>query len=321
MSLRVTMVVAVSACLLGENVRFDGGHKRDSFVVNSLSQYVDFVSFCPEALAFGTPRDSMRLVRHDDTAKVVNNKTSLDITTKLQSACVDELQKLSQNQICGIVFKSKSPSCGFGSAKIYLENGFSEGKGDGVFVTMVKEHFRLLPMEEESRLQDPWLRENFVMQLFAYGAFESFKAIKPQMANLVAFHQSYKFLLHSKDERGYRELGKIVGNQSKKEFAELFCDYEKRFKETIAIKSSLKKSRNVLEHMAGFLKDSLDSFEKEALHGHIEAFAKGFVPLIVPLETIKLFAKKYQVHYLLGQVFLEPYPYELALRSQIKASR
>ncbi|HHO42155.1 MAG TPA: DUF1722 domain-containing protein [Epsilonproteobacteria bacterium] len=313
------MILGVSACLLGENVRFDGGHKKDSFLVNSLGKYTQFVRFCPEALGFTTPRDSMRLVAGKDGLRVVNNKTTIDVTSTLKQASLKELDRLKQSPLCGIVFKSKSPSCGFGSAKIYLENGFAQGKGDGLFVTMCKEHFPLLPLEEESRLLDPWLRENFVMQIFAYSAFEKFKQTNPTMAQLVSFHQSYKFLLHSKDELRYRELGRIVGNHSKKDFKDLFCEYERLFKETIGIKSSIKKSRNVLEHMSGFLKNLLDDVEKSTLHSHIEAFAKGFVPLIVPLESIKMFAKKYDVEYLKGQVFLEPYPYELALRSELKA--
>ncbi|WP_373072433.1 YbgA family protein [Sulfurimonas sp.] len=314
------MNIAVSACLLGEKVRFDKGHKRDSFIVDELSKFAKFIRFCPEDLAFGSPRPTLRLVSKENSMIVESNKTGEDLSDPLLKASMENLDEISSYRLSAIIFKSKSPSCGLSSAKLYSENGFTEGKTDGLFAKICKERFPLLPMEEEGRLNDPWLRENFVMQVFAYDAFEKFK-INAQMKDLVLFHQKAKFLLQSKAEVHYRSLGKIVGNHDKKPFDLILEEYEHLFKTTIAKKSSIKKTRNVLEHMAGFIKKSIDQHEKKMLHEQIEDYAKKIVPLIVPLSTLKIYATKYESIYLLEQMFLEPYPKELALRSDIKSGK
>jgi uncharacterized protein YbgA (DUF1722 family) len=166
--------------------------------------------------------------------------------------------------------------------------------------------------------RESWLRENFVMQVFAYEDFENFKK-NATMKELVHFHQHSKFMLQSKDEILYRELGKIVGNHEGKEFKDILGEYEILYKTAIAQKSSVGKTRNVLEHMAGFLKKFISSGEKAMLHEQINDYAKKILPVIVPLSTLKLFATKYEVTYLLEQKFLNPYPKELALRSDIKS--
>ncbi len=315
------MKIAVSACLLGEKVRFDGGHKHDRFVTDELGKYASFAPFCPEAIAFGTPRPSIRLVNKESDYRVISNKNGDDLTDELIEKSYQEFYKIVQNDLSGIIFKSKSPSCGMGSAKAYLENGFADSKADGVFVAICKEKFPLLPMEEEGRLQDDWLRENFIMQLFAYNSFEVLKNSTPTIKMLVDFHTKNKFLLQAKDEKIYRVLGNIVGNHEKLPFDELLSNYEYNFKTAIAKKSSIKRNRNVLEHMSGFFKNELSSVEKETLHEQIEEYAQKIVPIVVPLSTIKLYAKKYNNEYLLGQVFLDPYPKELALRSSLLSSK
>lgn len=315
------MNVAVSACLLGEKVRFDGGHKHDRFITDELGRYASFVPFCPEAIAFGTPRPSIRLVNKEEKITVLSNKSGEDLTQQLQETSYFEANKIGVAKISGIIFKSKSPSCGMGSAKAYMENGYADSKTDGILVTICKEKFPLLPMEEEGRLQDDWLRENFIMQLFAYDSIESIQESSVNMKTLVDFHTKNKFLLQAKDEKLYRVLGNIVANHEKLPIAELFANYKYNFKVAIAQKSSIKRNRNVLEHMSGFFKNELSKSEKETLHEQIEEYAKKIVPLIVPLSTIKLFVKKYQIEYLLGQTFLEPYPKELALRSSLLSSK
>jgi uncharacterized protein YbgA (DUF1722 family)/uncharacterized protein YbbK (DUF523 family) len=311
--------IAVSACLLGEKVRFDKGHKRDDFVMDELSRYAEFVSFCPEHFAFGSPRPSIRVVKNEqDEMTIISNKTGENLTDALMATSLADLEKVKNANAGGIVLKSKSPSCGMMSAKVYLENGFNDGKADGMFAALCRKEFPLLPIEEEGRLLDPWLRENFVMQLFAYDAFEKFK-VDAQIKDLVLFHQNYKFLLQSKDEVLYRELGNIVANHDKKPFVEILKEYELGFKTAIAIKSSVGKTRNVLQHLAGFVKNFLDTNEKKMLHEQIDDYAAKIIPVIVPLSTLKLYANKYNVEYLLNQMFLEPYPKELALRSDIKS--
>lgn len=315
------MQLAVSACLLGERVRFDAGHKHDPFITQHLGAFCTFIPFCPEHLAFGTPRPSIRLVDSDGIFHVVSNKNGEDKTDSLVEKSAAELERISQKPLCGIIFKSKSPSCGLKSAKVYLENGFCEGKEDGIFAAMCRERFPLLPMEEEGRLQDPWLRENFVMQIFAYERFEIFKNNHPTHNDLVRFHTIHKFLLQSKNEPLYRELGNIVANRENRSFESVLAMYELGFKTAISHKSSIKKTRNVLEHLAGFFKNQLTSSEKEVLHTQISDFAHKILPLIVPLSTIHLYAKKYDTRYLLEQTFLDPYPKTLALRSHLDAGK
>ena len=316
------MKIAVSGCLLGEEIRFNGGHSHDRFVTQSLGEYAQFVPFCPEHLAFGTPRSTVRLVEDENDGYYVQSSDGeVDVTEKLLHTNNIELQKIQNEPIRGIIFKSKSPSCGLGSAMVYRTNGYSKEKDDGIFVKMCKDHFPLLPMEEEGRLNDPWLRENFIMQLFSYDDFENFKASDPSMKELVTFHQSYKFMLQAKNDMMYRELGQIVGNHEELEFSEILRQYEILFKTAIAQKSSIGKNRNVLEHMAGFVKDKVNQVEKEMLHEQIQDYANKIVPLIAPLSRLHMFAKAYNVEYLLNQKFLHPYPKELALRSDIKSGK
>jgi uncharacterized protein YbgA (DUF1722 family)/uncharacterized protein YbbK (DUF523 family) len=315
------MKIAVSSCLLGEKIRFDGGHKHDRFITGELGNFAQFVPFCPEHLAFGTPRPTIRLVNQEDGIAVHSSKTSDNLTSELHATSNAELERLKAEPLRAIIFKSKSPSCGLASAVVYRPNGYAEGKDDGVFAKLCREHFPLLPMEEEGRLCDPWLRENFVMQIFAYDDFEKLKASKPTMKTLVDFHQSYKFMLQAKNEVMYRKLGQIVGNHDKLSHNEILKKYEYIFKTIIAEKSSIAKNRNVLEHMAGFVKDLISDVEKEMLHEQIREYADKIVPLIAPLSRLDMFAKQHKVDYLLGQKFLNPYPKELALRSDIRSAK
>jgi uncharacterized protein YbgA (DUF1722 family)/uncharacterized protein YbbK (DUF523 family) len=311
------MKIAVSACLLGEKIRYDGGDKHDLFITDEFGRFAEFVPFCPEDLAFGTPRPSVRLIRSDNQIYVQSNKDDNDLTDALLRTSHHELSKISAEPLCGIIFKSKSPSCGMKSAKTYLENGFYEGNEDGIFASLCQERFPLLPMEEEGRLQDPWLRENFMMQVFAYDSYEQFKAAVPSLADLIRFHTRSQFMLQAKDEPLYRELGNIVANRDNVSFKTLLGMYELGFKRALSRKSSIKRTRNVLEHMAGFFKNDLTKNEKETLHLQITDFSDKIIPLIVPLATIGHYAQKYNIDYLLKQTFLNPYPKTLALTSPI----
>ncbi|MDD5400358.1 MAG: DUF523 and DUF1722 domain-containing protein [Sulfurimonas sp.] len=233
------MNIAVSACLLGQNVRYDGGHKQDKFITDELSRYASFVPFCPEAIAFGTPRSSIRLASRDDAVFVFSNENDSDLTRQLLDKVYEEMHKIAEVNLSGIIFKSKSPSCGMGSAKTYLENGNVDTQSDGVFVTIFKEKFPLLPMEEESRLQDERLRENFMMHLFAYDSIEKLKESSPNIKSLVDFHLKNKLLLQTKDEKLCGVLENIVTNHENLPFDDLFANYEYNFKVAISKKALL----------------------------------------------------------------------------------
>ncbi|WP_041961878.1 YbgA family protein [Sulfurospirillum cavolei] len=312
--------LAVSACLLGEQIRYDKTAQRDRFITDKLGKYASYVPFCPEHLAFGTPRETIRIVQESERKKVITVFSKNDVTEAMNEAVEHELRKIQSEPICGIILKSKSPSCGLGSTK-YYSGAISEGKKDGLFAFTCKEHFVDFPIEEEARLLDPWLRENFVMQLFAYEDAMKLQQNIKSMQELVAFHTAYKFLLQSKHEGNYRLLGKIVANHDKKSLQEITQAYLTLFKQTIAHKSTIAKTVNVLQHMVGFFKKELTSAEKQELHLQIEEFRDEIVPLIAVMNTVEFLAKKYEVHYLLGQKFLNPYPKDLALRSVIQEGK
>lgn len=312
--------IAVSACLLGEPIRYDKTGQRDRFITDKLGKYASFIPFCPEHLAFGTPRETIRIVLEEGHKNVITVFSKNDVTQAMNDAVAHELHKIQNEEICGIILKSKSPSCGLGSTKYYMKE-MSEGKKDGLFALTCKAHFVDFPIEEEARLIDPWLRENFVMQLFAYeDAMQLQKNIKT-MQELVAFHTAYKFLLQSKHETNYRLLGKIVANHEKKSLKEITQEYIALFKQTIAHKGTIGKTVNVLQHMVGFFKKELTSSEKQELHLQIEEFRDEIIPLIAVMSTIEFLAKKYNTTYLLGQKFLNPYPKDLSLRSMIQEGK
>jgi len=231
------MNIAVSACLLGESVRYDGGHKLDKFITDELGRYASFIPFCPESIAFGTPRDSIRLVNEEDNILVLSNENSYDLTQQLLDKSYEELHKIAGTNLSGIIFKSKSPSCGMGSAKTYLKNGYVDTQSNGVFVAICKDKFPLLPMEEESRLQDKRLRENFIRQLFAYDSIEKLKENSPNIKSLVDFHVRNKLLLQTKDKKLYKALENIVSNHENLPFNDLFANYEYNFKVAISKKA------------------------------------------------------------------------------------
>lgn len=310
------MQIAVSACLLGEPIRYDKNGQRDKFITDKLSKHMSFIPFCPEHLAFGTPRQTIRIVLEEDQKRVYTVFSHEEVTQKMSDAMEVELAKIIHHEVCGIVFKSKSPSCGLGSTKYYTKE-MGEGKKDGLFASICKEYFKDFPIEEEARLLDPWLRENFIMQIFAYNEALKIEKTIEKVSELITFHTIYKFLLHSKSEKNYRELGNIVANHTHKSLYEVVKDYFSLFRKTIAIKSKISQTVNVLEHMSGFFKHHLNKTEKEELHAQIKDFQEEIIPLIAVMSTIEFLAKKYNTHYLLEQKFLNPYPKDLALRSSI----
>jgi uncharacterized protein YbgA (DUF1722 family)/uncharacterized protein YbbK (DUF523 family) len=312
--------LAISACLLGEKISYDGSSSEYKFITKELSKYFEFVPFCPENLAFSTPRESMRIILKDNKKHIFTNFSKEDITTPLLNAVDKEAKKLQKEELCGIIFKTKSPTCGVGTSKQYLDNGFSRGKTDGVFVDKCRETFPYLPLEDSGRLEDKWLRENFIMQIFSYKRLlevQNFEKIK----ELIEFHSKEKFMLLSKHRAYYEKLGQIVANQEKIPFEEVKEKYITEFKKAINEKSKIGRVVDTLEHLAGFFKTDLTQEEKKELHSQIHDFHKKIVPLIVPVSTLKLFAKVYKKEYVLNQTFLEPYPNEFALRSHIEAHK
>lgn len=314
------MLLAISSCLLGNNVRYNGTNQANKFILDELSKYAKFVPFCPEHIALGTPRETIRVVYDENKIKLKTVFSNEDVTSRILQSSNKELYKLKREKICGIILKSKSPSCGLGSVKHYI-NDMPEGKKDGVFASLCKEHFKYFPIEEEARLNDPWLRENFIMQIFAYNDIETLCKNIKEYKQFISFHTSYKYLLHSKNELIYRELGKIVANHDKKELDIILSEYSMLFKKAIAHKSKISKTVNVLEHMLGFFKKDLTKEEKSHIKEQISLYNQKIIPLVSVISLIKIFSLKYNKEFLLQQKFLDPYPKELALRSDIKSGK
>ncbi|WP_321311812.1 DUF523 and DUF1722 domain-containing protein [Halarcobacter sp.] len=315
------MKLGISSCLLGTMCRYDGGHSRDRFIVNELSNYFEFEAYCPEKLVFPTPRPAIRLVRSNGEVTVRTTNENEDVTNTITDISKELVKKIEDNQLCGFILKSKSPTCGMERVKIYPDkkNGQSENVGVGVFANELKNKFPYLPIEEEGRLGDPWLRENFLMQVFAYKSLHIFLDSKPSFNDLVKFHTSYKYMIYSKSHNYYKELGNIVANHEKESIEIVLEKYKKLFLEAIGQKGTIKNTYNVLLHIYGYFKKVISKEEKDEILESIEDFKNGIIPLIAVIKIIKLYTNKFDIEYLKTQIFLNPYPKDLALRSKVEA--
>jgi len=315
------MKIGISACLLGEKCRYDGAGNKDDFVVNQLASYFELIPYCPEAIIFGTPRESIRLVDVDGKIRVISNKLQKDVTKELADISENLALKAFDDHLCGFIFKSKSPSCGVERVKLYQNNASNicEKKATGLFAKAVQQKQPFLPIEEEGRLNDPWLKENFLMQIFAYRDLDAFLQSEPTMHSLIEFHTSYKYLIYAKSTEFYKSLGVIVANKDKKAFASLLQEYKESFLTAIALKGDKNKTYNVLLHIYGYFKKELSKEEKEHILSSCNEYKEGIIPLIAVVKLLNLYVKKLDQSYLKKQKFLNPYPKELALRSDLKA--
>jgi len=311
----------VSACLLGEPVRYDTGHKYDAFLVKSLGPFVTWERVCPESDAgMPTPRPSMHLVGNlagDVSSFRLVSRTGADLTGQMQKFIAAKLRKLEDIELCGYVCKKDSPSSGMTRVKVYADNGQAKRNGSGLFTAAFMERFPLVPVEEEGRLNDPPLREAFIERIFCRRRWLDLVAAGKQRGRLVEFHSDHKFLLLAHGRTGYTELGRLVASAKDHRLDDLYTAYEKLFMATLAQRTTIKKVTDVMQHMLGFFKKQLTSDEKAELLETIEAYRASQVPLIVPLTLIKHYVRKYEVSYLARQVFLSPFPAELMLRNHV----
>jgi uncharacterized protein YbgA (DUF1722 family)/uncharacterized protein YbbK (DUF523 family) len=310
--------IGISSCLLGQHVRFDGGHKRDPFLVDTFGAFVEWVSVCPEVeLGLGTPRESLRLVRKGDLVHMVNAKSGRDITVEMRRWAQARAAELAREQLAGYVLKKDSPSCGMERVKVYGESGMAEKSGRGLFAEALMARFPRLPVEEEGRLSDPRLRENFVERVFAYVRLRELFAPRWTMGGLVRFHTAHKMALLAHSPQMYAELGRLVAQAKAMDRASVEARYRELFMDTLAKMATTRKHTNVLQHMAGHLKDLLSADDRLELLGGIEDYRRGLVPLVVPLTLLKHHVRRHKVEYLAGQVYLGPHPKELMLRNHV----
>jgi uncharacterized protein YbgA (DUF1722 family)/uncharacterized protein YbbK (DUF523 family) len=314
-----TIRLGVSTCLLGERVRYDGGHKRDLFLINTLGRYVEWVSVCPEfEIGLGVPRESLRLVGDPEAPRLIAPKSGQDHTERMQTWARERLEELAAVKLHGFIFKKDSPSSGLFRVRVYDQNGMPQRVGTGIFPHEVMKRFPLLPLEEEGRLHDMRLRENFVEQVFVYYRWTCLLEEDPTPGGLVRFHTAHKLTLMAHSPSHYQEMGRLVAQAGSLPWEKLLETYGRLLMEGLKVLGTPGKHTNVLQHLMGFLKDALSKEDKAELLGLIEDYRQGLVPLIVPLTLLKHHLNRYPVpDWVHQQVYLNPYPKELMLRNHV----
>ncbi len=310
--------LGVSACLLGQRVRYDGGHKHDRFITDTLGQYVEFCPVCPEVeTGLPVPREAMRLVGDPENPRLTTIQTKVDLTDRMQGWAAKRVVELEKEKLCGFIFKSKSPSSGMERVKVYSDRGMPAQTGVGIFARAFMNHFPLIPVEEEGRLHDPKLRENFIESVFVMKRWRETIENNRKIGGLVDFHTRHKLLIMSHSPGHYREMGKLVAEGKKVSIDELFSRYEKLLLEALRLKTTAKKNIDVLQHILGYFKKRLSADEKQEVLEIVEEYREGNVPLIVPITLMNHFVRKYREPYLADQVYLNPHPLDLKLRNHV----
>jgi uncharacterized protein YbgA (DUF1722 family)/uncharacterized protein YbbK (DUF523 family) len=310
--------LGISSCLLGENVRYDGGHSHDRFLTDTLGQYMEYIPVCPEVgCGLPVPREAMHLEGDPASPLLMTIHTRQDITERILSWSIKKTAELDKDDLCGFIFKSNSPSSGMERVKVYDENGVPAKKGVGIFARVFMEHFPMLPVEDEGRLNDPVLRDNFIERIFVFKRWRDLLKEKESRGNLTDFHTRHKLLILSHSQAHYRLMGSLVAKAKEFPIKVLYRQYQNILMETLRLKATPKKHANVLMHMMGYFKQQLTSDEKQELLEVIDKYRTGFLPLIVPITLINHYVKKHEQPYLKDQVYLNPHPLELQLRNHV----
>ena len=317
-SSRAPIKVGISACLLGEPVRFNGGHKESRLCSETLARHFEFVPVCPEvAIGLGTPRQPIRLVGDPDQPRAVGSvHAELDVTDALSAYGRQVATEL--HDICGFVLMQKSPSCGMERVKVYQANGHPiEGGGSGLFAHALMQARPDLPIEEDGRLNDPVLRENFLTRIFAYAEWQRLVASGVTRKALVEFHSRYKDQLMATDPVQYKALGRLVATVGKQPLEAFAPSYFSQLMAALKKTASRGTHTNVLQHLSGYLKRDLGTQDKQELQRLIDQYREGVVPLVVPMTLLKHHFRRHPDRYVATQVYLQPHPEDLSLRNGI----
>lgn len=312
--------LGISSCLLGHNVRFDGGHKMDHYLHDTLAPYVEYVPVCPEVeVGLPIPRPALRQVdAGNGKVRLVFSKSSEDITERMQEWAQKRVKELEVENLDGFVFKAKSPSCGMERVKVYPSGkGMPRKNGVGLFTAAFMEHFPLLPVEEDGRLNDAALRENFITHIFTLQRFRHMLEQNPTYGDVVDFHTRHKLLMMAHSVEIYREMGRLVAQGKELDFNELLSTYRTLLLKGLRLKATASKHTNVLHHILGYFKRDLSKDEKQEAVELIDNYRQELVPLIVPVTLLNHFVRKYGQDYLGQQVYLRPHPKELKLLNHV----
>jgi uncharacterized protein YbgA (DUF1722 family)/uncharacterized protein YbbK (DUF523 family) len=310
--------IGISSCLLGEEVRYDGGHKLDHYFKDTLGQFVEWVSVCPEVeYGLPVPREAMRLVGDPSSPRLVTQKTGIDHTNGMIKWASKRLKELDQKDLSGFIFKSRSPSSGMRNVKVYSASGMPSNTGIGIFAKAFMRSLPEVPVEDDGRLHDPSLRENFIERVFLFRRWKDLLMQGASLRDFIAFHADHKYLIMAHSPKHLRMLGKMVADAKKTQKSRLLDNYLNTLMEGFLLKATVKKNVNVLQHMMGYFKQELSADEKKELAGVFEDYHRGLVPLIVPVTLIRHYVRKYDESYLKRQLYLNPHPAELMLRNHV----
>lgn len=308
--------LGISSCLLGNKVRYDGGHKLDHFLAETLGKYVDYVPVCPEVeIGLPVPREALRLTGDPLAPRLMTNRSGEDVTERMQTWAKDRLTGLEKEDLCGFIFKSGSPSSGMERVRIYDSGGVPQKIGIGIFARAFMERFPSLPVEDEGRLNDPDLRENFIERIFAFRRWRELESGKFTVGGLVRFHSAHKLQIMAHSPKHYSEMGRLVARGAEMDPADLARSYRGMFLEALGHHATPGRNANVLKHIAGYFRKQLEARERQELSDTVESYRTGLFPLIVPITLVNHYVLKYDDPYLKQQTYLRPHPLELKLRN------
>ena len=318
---RARIRIGVSSCLLGRKVRYDGQHKRDDFLTEGLAPFVEWVPVCPEQeLGLGVPREPVRLLGSAAAPRLVAERSGKDHTEAMRRLAEARVRELEGLDLSGYVTKKDSPSCGMERVRVHSPRGGPPRRdGVGAFAAVLLARMPLLPVEEEGRLHDPALRESFVERIFAYARWKAAVAAGMRRGDLVRFHAAHKLALMAHSPAAYRALGALVGGMGKGAIRPTLDAYATPFMAALRTPATRGRHANVLQHAAGYLRELLDPDDRRELAGAIDDYAKGHVPLVVPLTLVRHHVRRHAdahgVAWLAEQTYLDPDPKELMLRN------
>ncbi|MDF2643066.1 MAG: hypothetical protein K0R45_2339 [Pseudomonas sp.] len=310
--------LGISACLMGVEVRFNGGHKESHLCTRALSEYFDFIPLCPEvAIGMGIPREPIRLVGDPESPQAVGTVNSdLNVTSALADYGTHMAAEV--GDICGYIFMQKSPSCGLERVKVYRENGAPvDGGGRGIYAKAFCEQHPNLPVEEDGRLNDAVLRENFVTRVFAYAAWQEVLKTGVTRRALTEFHSRYKYQLMANNPAQYKVLGNMLGSMGRSDPNEIAPLYFSELMSALKKCATRSTHTNVLQHLSGYLKQTISAEDKQEIQALIAQYHQGIVPLIVPLTLLKHHFRQHPDPYVALQVYMQPHPENLSLRNAI----
>jgi uncharacterized protein YbgA (DUF1722 family)/uncharacterized protein YbbK (DUF523 family) len=308
------ILIGISSCLLGEKVRFDGNHKHDRYITDTLGQYFEYVPVCPEvAVGMGIPRPPIRLEGDPEQPRVVGVKDrSFDVTDELERFSREQVPKLPE--ISGYILKSKSPSCGMERVKVYAQSGGLTGQGSGIFARTLMQARPELPIEEEGRLGDPGLRDNFLERVFVFRRWQNLVASGLTRQKVIDFHTRHKLSLMAHGHENYQRLGQMVGAIADRPLDQFARDYILALMGALTHRATNRRQANVLQHLMGYLKTHLDSEDKSELRDVIDAYRLGRIPLLAPITLLRHHFRKHPHPWVDQQVYLRPEPAENLLR-------